>query len=113
MAALQQISLYAPAARHAPRSVDRIEILPPREAEREAARGRDDGDGAAWSGWRDGRMGQRRQPATVPVGFMAQFLAQRDPGNAAHIEDWRGARGAYARADRLSASGAPGLSIIL
>ena len=59
------------------------------------------------------RMSARRQGPDIPAGFMAQFLSQRDPGTAAHLEDWRGARGAYARADRLSASEPRGLSIIL
>jgi len=38
------------------------------------------------------------------VSFVAQFLAQQNPQRGAHIEDWRGARGAYARADGLASS---------
>ncbi len=61
---------------------------------------------------------QRGQPARLlfgtPVSFVAQFLAQQNPQRGAHIEDWRGARGAYARAGTLamppaqSATGAAG-----
>ena len=110
---MQPLALSLLSTRYAPRGADRVEILPPREADREAARRRDEGDGGAWSGWRDGSLAPRRPAPSMPAGFMAQFIAQRDPGTAAHVEDWRGARGAYARADRLSASGQRGVSIIL
>jgi len=54
--------------------------------------------------------GQRAQPARLlfgtPVSFVAQFLAQQNPQRGAHIEDWRGARGAYARAEGLAAPAA-------
>ena len=110
---MQALALSTLTTRYAPRGADRVEILPPRAADRDEARRRDDGDGGGWSGWRDGAMAARRPAPSVPAGFMAQFIAQSDPGTAAHVEDWRGARGAYARADRLSASGERGVSIIL
>ncbi|MFM8681986.1 MAG: hypothetical protein ACKOGH_20690 [Alphaproteobacteria bacterium] len=51
---------------------------------------------------------QRAQPTRLlfgtPVSFVAQFLAQQNPQRGAHIEDWRGARGAYARAEGLAGS---------
>jgi len=54
--------------------------------------------------------GQRAQPTRLlfgtPVSFVAQFLAQQNPQRGAHIEDWRGARGAYARAEGLAAPAA-------
>ena len=111
MSSLQSLAITALSSRYAPRGAERVEILPPREAERDAARRRDDGEG--WSQWRDRRMAQRPAAPSIPSGFMAQFLAQHDPGKGAHVEDWRSARGAYARADRLSASGPRSVSIIL
>ena len=52
---------------------------------------------------------ERQQPTRLlfgtPVSFVAQFLAQQNPQRGAHIEDWRGARGAYARAEGLAAQG--------
>jgi hypothetical protein len=44
------------------------------------------------------------------VSFVAQFLAQQNPQRGAHIEDWRGARGAYARADGLASPAAQSAS---
>lgn len=159
---MQPLALAALSTRPAPRSADRIEVLPPRQTDQEAGRGRtrtgspdlieilearpaerDTARGRARQGpadrpeflrqrltrpemarlldqegfddreFRRERMAARRQGPDIPAGFMAQFLSQRDPGTTAHLEDWRGARGAYARADRLSASGPRGLSIIL
>lgn len=111
---MQPLALTALTTRYAPRGADRVEILPPRQADRDAAHAQqDEGDASGWAAWREQRMPMRRPPPAMPAGFVAQYLAQRDPGTQAHIEDWRGARGAYARADRLSASGPRGVSIIL
>jgi hypothetical protein len=118
-------------------SADSIEILDPRPVDRDGFRGRarqglpDRADGLRQrfperetatvidhgalddDAIRRERAYPRRQAPTIPAPFLTQFLAQREPGVAAHLEDWPGARGAYARADRLSASGPRGLSIIL
>ena len=111
---MQPLALTVLTTRYAPRGADRVEILPPRQADRDAAHAQqEEGDASGWAAWREQRMPMRRPPPAMPAGFVAQYLAQRDPGTQAHIEDWRGARGAYARADRLSASGARSVSIIL
>jgi hypothetical protein len=118
-------------------SADPIEILDPRPVDRDGFRGRtrqglpDRTDGLRQrfperetvrvidhgalddAAIRHDRLYPRRLAPAIPAPFLTQFLAQRDPGVAAHLEDWPGARGAYARADRLSASGPRGLSIIL
>jgi hypothetical protein len=95
------LTLPSPALRVPPRAQERAAGTPERmqPGEREfEARGDDTGSAS----------GQRAQPMRLlfgtPVSFVAQFLAQQNPQRGAHIEDWRGARGAYARADGLASS---------
>ena len=101
------LALPSPPPRVPPRAQERAAGMPERmqAGEREfEARGDDTG----------GAPEQRAQPARLlfgtPVSFVAQFLAQQNPQRGAHIEDWRGARGAYARADGLASSTAQSAS---
>ncbi|MBL8699018.1 MAG: hypothetical protein JNK67_11635 [Alphaproteobacteria bacterium] len=109
------------------RSVDRIEIISPRSADARddsprVGRRRDD-----WSiAWRDaqGREHEAARPSPAmrfaSPRFAAQRMAQEGFGPGAHLENWRGAARAYARAQSLGSPGtsageapAPGISILV
>lgn len=69
---------------------------------------------AAFAAWRDEARFQRRAPEpAMSMRFVAQFVAQQQPGNSAHVENWRGARAAYASADALGAGRGTSLSILI
>jgi hypothetical protein len=97
----------------------RVEILAPsREDARAGARSyeRAAQRAVAFDAWQDEIRRNRRPPEpTTSIRFVAQFVAQHNPGHAAHVENWRGARAAYASADALvSGRGAtPGISMLI
>jgi hypothetical protein len=91
--------------RAAGESAARVEILAPsREDARAGARSyeRAAQRAAAFDAWHDEIRRNRRPPEpATSTRFVAQFVAQQNPGHAAHLENWRGARAAYASADAL------------
>lgn len=109
----------APIERAIARPVDRVEILSPRsdDASR-ASRRRDD-----WRlAWRDALADERRaawQSWREHVGsprFAVQRMAQESFAQGAHVENWRGTTGAYARAQALAApalAAVTGISILV
>ncbi len=93
------------------RGNDRIEIVPPRRDGARATAGRFD-----WRPeWRDvvaARDGERyHQRHSDAAGFMVQRYFQEQTTGGAHLEDRRGARRAYARAEQLIAPPGTLLSI--
>lgn len=95
--------------------VDRVEIFAPsREDARAGARRYEQAAAGAaqFAAWHDDARRMRHPGATVmSMPFAAQFVAQHQPGNAAHVEDWRGARTAYASADALGGARANSASL--
>jgi len=90
---------------------DRIEIVAPRRDDARAAAGRFD-----WRPeWREvlvARDAERYGPhGSDAAGFIVQRFFQEQTTSGAHLEDRRGARRAYARADKLTAPQGALLSI--
>lgn len=98
---------------------DRIEILgPSREDARAGARRYEQAAAGAaqFDAWREETRRARHAGASaMSMSFVAQFVAQQQPGNAAHVENWRGARAAYSSADALGTGrgAAPSVSILI
>ncbi len=116
MQALALTSLYDRLAhdRLVVRGSDRIEIVAPRNDDARATARRSD----AQPTWReilsayDGERFGRRMAAYASVAkFTVQRFAQEQTAGGAHLEDRRGARLAYARADRLTVPAGATLSI--
>lgn len=93
------------------RGNDRIEIVAPRRDDARAAAGRFD-----WRPeWREilaARDAERYGPrSSEAAGFTVQRFFQEQMTSGAHLEDRRGARRAYSRADQLTAPQGALLSI--
>jgi hypothetical protein len=93
----------------------RVEILAPsRDDARTGARSyeRAADRAAVFDARHDASRRTHRPPEpAMSLRFVAQFVAQQNPGHAAHVENWRGARAAYASADALASNRGAPLSI--
>jgi len=103
--------------RHVARVPDRLEILSPRGDEaRAATRHCDDPPSRRVEAQilrHDGRWPRRAPMPDMPARFLAQYMAQHEPDTGAHVENWRGARSAYARAGGLTTASGSRLSILV
>jgi hypothetical protein len=99
------------------RASDRIEILSPRRDDARAAARRYHEAASRYAELRFARdepHWQRRAPLPeTSAHFLAQHMAQQQPGNGAHVENWRGARAAYSRAGVLAGAAGANLSILI
>lgn len=99
------------------RAQDRIEILSPRREEARASARRYQEAANRYAEHRFMRDEPRWSRAATPpqnsAHFLAQYMAQQQPANAAHVENWRGARAAYSRADGLAQPAGATLSILI
>lgn len=108
---MQALALTSLHDRLLARGNDRIEIVAPRRDDARAAAG-----GFDWRPeWREivvARDAERYGPrGSDAAGFMVQRFFQEQTTSGAHLEDRRGARRAYARADQLTAPPGSLLSI--
>ena len=103
--------------RVAARAPDRIEILSPRREDMRASARRYQEAADRYAEYRfmqdEPRWSRGPKLAQNSARFLAQNMAQQHPANAAHVENWRGARAAYARADGLAQPAGTTLSILI
>ena len=99
------------------RAPERIEILSPRRDDARASARRYQEAADRYAEYRvmqeQPRWSRGPKPTQHSARVLAQHMAQQQPANLAHVENWRGARAAYARADGLSPSAGATLSILI
>jgi hypothetical protein len=99
------------------RAPDRIEILSPRRDEARAFARRHQEAVLRYAESRvlreEARWARRAPLPETSARFLAQHMSQQQPANGAHVENWSGARAAYARADGLVQPAGATLSILI
>jgi hypothetical protein len=100
------------------RAPDRIEILSPRRDDMRASARRYQEAANRYAEYRytqqeEPRWSRGTRTTQNSARFLAQHMAQQQPANGAHVENWRGARTAYSRADGLAQPAGATLSILI